>query len=57
MLLVKESFSLCRIGLSLGTSKYGLELIFIDNEQSYIIDHSLQLCQHDWTRQRRKGLG
>ena len=30
VLLVKESFSLCRIGLSLGTSKYDLEVIFIE---------------------------
>ena len=31
VLLVREIFSLCRIGLSVVTSKYDLEVIFIDN--------------------------
>ena len=35
VLLVREISSLCRIGLSLGTSKYDLEVIFIDYGKSY----------------------
>ena len=57
VLLVREIFSLCRIGLSFGTSKYDLEVIFKENKKSYINRHTLPSIRHDWTRERRERLG
>ena len=56
VLLVREIFSLCRIGLSLGTSKYDLKVSFIYNVKSYIISHIFQGLQYDWTRKGRERL-
>ena len=56
VLLVREISSLCRIGLSLGTSKYDLEVIFIAYGKSYIISHTFQGIHYDWTWKGRERL-
>ena len=57
VLLVREIFSLCMIGLSLETSKYDLEVIFIEHNKSYINCHTLQSIHYDRSRERRERLG
>ena len=54
VLLVREVSSLCWIGLSLGTSKYDLEVIFIAYGKSYIISHTFQGIHYDWTWKGRE---
>ena len=54
VLLVREIFSLYRIGLSLVTSKYDLEVIFINYGKSYIVSYTFQGIHHDWTWKGRE---